>query len=445
MKAKPDDINLAGGLKYDFKLGERAGIGWATRNTYDNSGIGVGTVSAVWYGRKRIGKIVAGDIALRFGQGLAVWTGFSLSGMSTIQSYRRSPTGISQTSSFSSDHKGIGIDFVFYGRSSSASRSSAMYSISAAYSISGKLPVLNVTRTSRISTVGLTATSSALATDFRAGLPSFSLFGEACWNFPDLLSGKSAFSTAKETGPVSGSSVSAVAGAIWVPEYGMKIGTVARYVDDCLQPAAGFESTFLKINFEGKIDYSKLTEMYKLTFSSGDSLKIQIGSSDALPDKAFQLKPSIRLSGKLKPQESVPFRADLRLDLDFAKGAASASVPMDSAERIWKIHWRADFEYSRAFSWQTYLEGGYLNKFFSLYVRTGLFQVDNWDDRIYVYERDLPGVFNCPALYGRGFNASLTGNLKFKHNVFSVRMATVNYFLEKPSSFEFKLQYSLTL
>ena len=49
-----------------------------------------------------------------------------------------------------------------------------------------------------------------------------------------------------------------------------------------------------------------------------------------------------------------------------------------------------------------YLEGGYVRSAFTAYLRVGLFRVDDWDDRIYVYERDSPDSFTVPAFYGRG-------------------------------------------
>jgi len=36
------------------------------------------------------------------------------------------------------------------------------------------------------------------------------------------------------------------------------------------------------------------------------------------------------------------------------------------------------------------------------YLQLGAFKVDNWEDRIYVYQRDVPQSFNVPAMYGRG-------------------------------------------
>lgn len=53
-----------------------------------------------------------------------------------------------------------------------------------------------------------------------------------------------------------------------------------------------------------------------------------------------------------------------------------------------------------------YLEGGWKSPKgkFDVVLRGTLFRVDDWDDRIYFYERDLPQSFTVPALYRRGWD-----------------------------------------
>ena len=55
----------------------------------------------------------------------------------------------------------------------------------------------------------------------------------------------------------------------------------------------------------------------------------------------------------------------------------------------------------------TYLEGGMNHGCLKVYLRQGFFVVNDWDDRIYAYERDVPGAYNVPAFYGRGMWTSL--------------------------------------
>ena len=44
------DMAASGGLKYKLTAGERAELGWATRTTYSDQKIGIGTLSAALYG-----------------------------------------------------------------------------------------------------------------------------------------------------------------------------------------------------------------------------------------------------------------------------------------------------------------------------------------------------------------------------------------------------------
>ena len=58
-----------------------------------------------------------------------------------------------------------------------------------------------------------------------------------------------------------------------------------------------------------------------------------------------------------------------------------------------------------------YVEGGWRRRVLALNLRQGIFRIDDWNDRIYVYERDAPGSFNVPAFYGRGLWTSLNAKV----------------------------------
>ena len=81
--------------------------------------------------------------------------------------------------------------------------------------------------------------------------------------------------------------------------------------------------------------------------------------------------------------------------------------------------------------------------------RATFFRVDNWDDRIYVYERDAPGSFSVPARYGRGWAASLylAWQLARRHGLW-LRLETVRYpwnLTQKESRTEVRLNYRYRL
>jgi hypothetical protein len=67
----------------------------------------------------------------------------------------------------------------------------------------------------------------------------------------------------------------------------------------------------------------------------------------------------------------------------------------------------------------TYVEGGYVDESskrkLTLFLRGTAFKIDRWDDRIYIYERDIPGAFSVPAYYGRGCSASAVASVKRRH------------------------------
>ncbi|MCR5243864.1 MAG: hypothetical protein K6C37_03880, partial [Bacteroidales bacterium] len=93
-------------------------------------------------------------------------------------------------------------------------------------------------------------------------------------------------------------------------------------------------------------------------------------------------------------------RTDLRADLAVAGDPLSFNIRMNVLR-------------CRKTGAACYAEAGYRKEKGTLWLRATAFHVDNWDDRIYVYERDAPGNFSVPACYGRGFGLSAYASAKF--------------------------------
>ena len=113
----------------------------------------------------------------------------------------------------------------------------------------------------------------------------------------------------------------------------------------------------------------------------------------------------------------------------------------------WILAGRYDAVLGRSFAWNWYLEAGWKTEPFAVYARGGLFKVDDWDDRIYVYERDAPGSFTVPARYGRGWDAALYAAWRpaRRHSLW-LRLETVRYpapwaLTPKDGRLELRLQY----
>jgi hypothetical protein len=94
------------------------------------------------------------------------------------------------------------------------------------------------------------------------------------------------------------------------------------------------------------------------------------------------------------------FRTEARADFLWNKSEFSASA-------------RIDLLHCVSLGFLGYIEVGYKTRTLYLYMKQSVFIVDNWDDRIYAYERDIPGNFSVPAFYGRGLASSMILSWKF--------------------------------
>lgn len=92
----------------------------------------------------------------------------------------------------------------------------------------------------------------------------------------------------------------------------------------------------------------------------------------------------------------------------------------------------ADICRCRGTSWLAFAEVGFKQendaRRIQAYVRMTAFVIDSWDDRIYVYERDVPGAFSVPAYYGRGYSLSGVAGYKWKKSLsLNARLSSLEY------------------
>ena len=366
------------GVKGEALLGERAAVYASLRTTYGQPRPGPPTLSAAWYGRRALGQLVVGHFNARFGQGLVQWSGFQLSGYSTLAAFRRNGTGFSPTGSYSPSLTGIATTWNI-----------GPWDLSAAYSLAGNRPIVNLTRVWRGVTAGLTATAEAASLEARVSLPRWSLFGEAA------LSYRAGFS--------------ALAGAYFLPEYGRKAGLLVRWYGPSDKRyggvAAGYESAVLSLT----ADAGWRTDTGAAQYKMAARWHSEAGWRD------FRLLPDLRLQARLRPDEATPLRAQLRAELGLERGP-------------WTLSGRFDALYCRGFAWHWHVELARKTEDMTVCLRGGLFKVDHWDDRIYVYEHDAPGAFTVPARYGRGWAASCYAVRHLdRHHSLWLRLETVQY------------------
>ncbi|MCR4824675.1 MAG: hypothetical protein K5849_04870, partial [Bacteroidales bacterium] len=271
----------AAGLKYEAAAGERCMLFVSVRNTYDVPRKAALSLSAAWFGRGVLEQVVIGAFNARFGQGLLQWSGFQLSGYNTLGAFRKNGTGLSPAHTYTPSMTGIAAEWKL-GR----------WQLSTAYSWQDAKPVVNLTRTWRSLTAGLTATREAASLECRASLPGWSVFGEMACSWQGRITG--------------------IAGALWTPSYGYRLGLAGRWLGwgkSYSGVAAGYEGP----SFSATLDaaWRPDTQVFR-----GKTL---LQWKPEFVWHAVKFYPLLRLQTSWRPAERSPLRLDLR-------GAVSAEA-----------------------------------------------------------------------------------------------------------------------
>ena len=354
--------NIGTKLKAEGKYWQLVGAvrtkSWGSRS-YD------WTVSAE-YGNGRWSALVGG-FNVRYGQGLGIWSGFSMNSFSSIGAFIKRPTGIRPICSFTpSQHRGLAGEY-HLGR----------WSLAAFGDLSGNIG-LHTGYVSMRSQLGLTMLRDRISVDFAINYKGINIVGEVA------------------------SSSSSLAGVLAST---FKIGDVKLALQTRAIPSAFSGKSSGEYGAAAGSQWSS-REM-KLSLTADASLL-------PIPQKApgrkqlriyglWQWKMSesmaleTRITGRYRNWE--PSRSDIRIDLKYSN-------------EQWFGASRIEGDYCSGPGILGYLETGYKSTGAAAYLRIGAFSTSAWSSRIYCYERDAPGSFTVPAYYGQGLTASLYGSMK---------------------------------
>lgn len=424
------------GLKYRLKTG-RMTLSMAVDKGYGTATSAPSACSASLSWDWSRGRLALGDFNARFGQGLALWNSSFITSLSAPEAFMRKPSGISGVYSYtgSSALTGIAGEIRFGG--TSVSLMGAVPGLRQIRSHPDRLrlmPAVNVAwrgRHGQMSLTHLMEMSGILvhSEDFRIPVMRTSadaafcvmgvnVFGELMYDWVaaklhllsgvDLRLGESGrLACLLRYFPSKGNASASLHGAA---------------LSSAFTPAGGHSCVF-------SVDAVRYPEPKQ----QGVRHSIQV---KALADWRFlageHLELKLRLSERIRTW-GLRFRTDLRADVSYTQGPLIFNA-------------RANLLNCVGLGLAGYLEQGYKTQDLSVYLREGFFKVDDWDDRIYVYERDAPGTFNVPALYGRGWFASLVGAVRAAGWVkIYARIAYTGYHFmprekRKPGKAELKVQ-----
>ena len=246
----------------------------------------------------------------------------------------------------------------------------------------------------KILTAGVFGSCGSVSADFKLGLKNTGIFGEVAWD----------------------DGLAALAGVIWTPVYKQSYGLTASWKGGSWEVAAGAETKNIS----------------SVILLSNKQLRAFIKYYTLINLGDVELTPSLRVAAR----KGDNWRLEVRGEFGFRTGS-------------WRVNSRLDLVRCKAMSGLSYLEVGHDSERLKIWLRGTAFCIDNWDDRIYVYERDAPGSFNVPAYYGRGWSASLSGSWKVSaRHRFHIRLSYLEYpwmTIVKASKAEVKLQYELKI
>lgn len=359
-----------------------------------------GTFYAIY--RTRRGKILVGDFNTRYGQGLAFWSAFQLSGLQTPEAFSKRANGITPSWSFSGTGtlRGAAWDF-----------SAGPWQVALFGSLDGTLGA-HAGWLGRHGQAGLTASRDRISLDGKYAVRGVELFGEAVWKGKGLGA----------LGGVRFPAGERFRGAVQLRGLPSTF-TGRKYGEYALAAGLGYRSD------DRSLTGSWTEDLALLPIPGQDPRRMQVKSiliASWTISENWLLES--RLTSRYRSYEDS--RTDFRADATWTRG-------------VWTVKGRMNGLYSGGFGALTYLEGGWKPPGGFGWLRLTLFSIPSWQARIYAYERDAPGNFTAPAYHGLGFSVMAYGGWKFRLGKTRVKLYLRGSYLwkkEKPGQAGLKFQ-----
>ena len=387
-------------------------------------------------------KLIAGDFNARFAQGLNMWSGMYLSDFSSPSAFMRRPSGFTPSSSFTGTQTFTGAAAEVCWRRMSLSLMAASTGLKDIMAHPEKVrlvPAANLTYNGRNSQFGITHSIGFGGFDESSSvyIPSMktSVDYSACFKGVDLFS-ELAYDWVSDSPAMIGGTVFPIgeeldlACMLRLSEEEYAASASGSLSAGGWMKMSGTETSVRRLSGTLSADLV----LYRLPKAPGQdrSLQLKVRTQWQLVFSEF-LMLTLRIYERVRSWDD-KFRTDIRSDLSCTYGK-------------WKATMRLNLLRCRSTSFLSYLEGGMKTGPATVYLRQGMFLVDDWEDRIYVYERDAPGCFNVPAFYGRGVWTSVNASLKLSRWCsLYLRGAFTSYPFKKkskPGKAELRLQCTL--
>lgn len=355
----------------------------------------------------RWGRVVAGDFNARFGQGLALWSGAFMTSLSSPDAFMKKPSGISETFSFTGSSALTGIAGTFSMRRLTLTVLTAVPGIKSARSAPEKIalkPAANLSWRGRFGQVSLSHVMGLSGWNMQGvRIPSMRTSCDAAFCIRGVnVYGEALYDWGYQN-------IHAVAGTDFRISEIVRMAALVRYLPTRSEGTAAQHGVALSAAFGTQqnrhagvltADVVRYVEPKDKSVPHSIQAKL-LGDWKFKVDEHWDIK--LRLSERLRTW-GYHFRTDLRADVSYVSEPWVLNMRMNA---LWCVHT----------GFVSYLEEGRKTSSMSIYLRQGIFLVDDWEDRIYVYERDAPGSFNVPAMYGRGWFAGAVASVRINRTI----------------------------
>ena len=318
-----------------------------------------------WYvsfeGNKWLSRVIAGNFNARLAQGIALWSGVTISDGSTPESLMRKPSGIYPYGGFGSGTSMFGAavraDFGHFDAIAFADHVGRQFGGAIGWN-------------HHHGSVGINAVfpDTAVSADVQQTINGSVLFGELCLR--------------PHRGP---GTLTALVGYRF-PISNADCAARISYTDDKIEACGAVQCLF--------------NDRKHNVFCSG-SYDFFVKAESSRPPRAMQTRCRATWTYTPVPAWSLCLRAGARLR-NWEKNRFELRQEVEYSHSRWNFSLRGDVVRCNAHAFLLCLESSYDGVWAKVNLQCGVFAIDKWDDRIYVYRHDAPQTFNIPAYYGRG-------------------------------------------
>lgn len=440
--------------RYNISLGSRLEAGFTLESDAGEKGfpdfysvtVRVNDIPLSRRGGYKLEGLVVGDYSLRFGQGLALWSGFAMSSLSSPASVIRSQSGMRAYTSSGEDgyFRGVAATFgfpqgfrstVFFSAVKLDARvegdrfvtkpEGGLHNTVKLLESKGKLGEMaggaNISWQNSFLRVGLTAVfygydkkDGRRKSYYNSHLRYDGMWCNVAADFLLSLRGVRVFG---ETALDRMGHVAAIAGVNAPLAAALEGSLLCRYYDThYIATHAGAYSNTSCNNEYGVSAVLSYTPMRKLVLTANAAYTRYPFHRYGVKGTSDVFKGAVDCDWKVADRHSLYFKA---------------SVSVDNGRRKNAVRLRGEYAYVLPYGLETATRleisrggksfGGLLfqevryntpDRKFRCAVRTTLFSTEDWDARIYAYERDVPGTFSVPAWYGKGIGLYATATYR---------------------------------